>query len=81
MFIATSNAPNQKKRLILGLSETNILKLRNDMPIHRTLGGPDSPVQIPGLEDWEVLIIGPEDSIRFMIQTGVSEDQIAEFQK
>jgi hypothetical protein len=49
-----------RQTLVLGLDETNIERLKNDQPILKGLG----PVE--GLEEWDVTILGPEDTVRFI---------------
>jgi hypothetical protein len=51
-----------KARLWIGLSEENIRRLRNDEPIVKPLE--------KELSGWELVIMGPEDLVRFCAKTG-----------
>lgn len=71
MLISAALTPDGRRTLIIGLSDGNLLNLRADMPIMRPLDGDgiDGPA-IPGLEGWELCILGPEDTVRFIAQAG-----------
>lgn len=56
-----------KKILVLGLQADNIVKLKNDEPIFKDLST-DPPV--PGLEEWTICVLGPEDTVRFLARYG-----------
>jgi hypothetical protein len=63
LFIATSTE-SKRKTLIIGLEQENIKRLLNDQPIHK-----DFSVDVPpgsGLEEWDLIILGPEDLVRFV---------------
>lgn len=84
MLIAASyETKNGRKLLVLGLSKTNIDKLVNDEPIYKRLDGKTDDLGetegalIEGLEDWDVVIMGPEDTPRFVAST--RPDQLTEF--
>jgi hypothetical protein len=84
MLIAASyETKNGRKLLVVGLSKTNIDGLVNDEPILKRLDGkPDElgeteGVQIEGLEEWDLVIMGPEDTPRFIAAT--RPDQLEEF--
>lgn len=71
MIIAVgTNTENGHRILYLGLAEENIRRLCGGEPIYRRLdgssGGDDVPTQ--GLEDWDLAIMGPEDTVRFLAQ-------------
>ena len=66
MLIAATER-NGRKLLVLGLQDENIKRLLNDEPIYKNLGG---DVAVPGLEEWDVTILGPEDTARFVAQVG-----------
>jgi len=68
LFIATSTK-GERKVLIIGLERENINGLLNDMPISK-----DFSTDIPpgsGLEDWNLIILGPEDLVRFTAHFGL----------
>jgi hypothetical protein len=50
--------------LVLGLQAENIERLLNDEPIWKDLSV--APQNVPGLEEWDVTILGPEDTVRFV---------------
>lgn len=66
MLIASTER-NGRKLLVIGLQEENITRLVNDMPILKNLA---DDVAVPGLEEWDVTILGPEDTARFIAQFG-----------
>ncbi len=68
MIIAASIGKNGRHILILGLLEDNIQRLKNDEPIRKNLN------DIPGLENWDLYILGPEDVTRFVAATGKGEE-------
>jgi hypothetical protein len=61
-----------RKLLVLGLEAENIKRLLNDQPIYKRLDGQGTDetsgllVPVPGLEEWDVTILGPEDTVRFV---------------
>jgi hypothetical protein len=61
MLIAAS-IDSEKKILIIGLHKENIEKLLNDQPIEKDL----ALEGVPGLEEWRLYILGPEDLERFI---------------
>lgn len=61
MLIAAS-IKGDKKVLFIGLQADNVERLLNDQPIEKDLGVEG----VPGLEDWKVYILGPEDTVRFV---------------
>lgn len=67
MLIAASTGKSGRKVLILGLQAKNIDLLLNDQPIHKNLGSEG----VPGLEAWDIYILGPEDTARVAAQYGV----------
>jgi len=71
MFIATSTR-GDRKLLVIGLEEENIKRLLNDQPIYKDFNR-DLP-QGSGLEEWDVVILGPEDLTRFVAQYGIKYD-------
>lgn len=71
MLIANGFSADGRNRLIIGLSEGNMIRLRNDEPIQRPLDGDGaSGPAIPGLEGWDLIILGPEDTVRFIAGAG-----------
>jgi hypothetical protein len=62
MMIAATTTKDDRKLLILGLQDKNIELLKNDQPIYKNLADEG----VPGLEDWDVTILGPEDTERFV---------------
>lgn len=62
MLIAATEKKG-RKLLVLGLQDKNIKNLLNDMPIYKDLS---KDVVVPGLEEWDITILGPEDTIRFV---------------
>lgn len=74
MLIAASyESESGRKLLIVGLSKTNIERLVNDQPILKHLDGSDDEettgVRVEGLEEWDLVILGPEDTPRFVAAT------------
>jgi hypothetical protein len=70
MLLASSTAKNGRKVLVLGLEAENIKRLVNDQPIRKDLGAEG----VPGLEEWDVYVLGPEDTRRFVAQMGPKPD-------
>jgi hypothetical protein len=71
LFIATSTK-GERNILIIGLEKDNIDRLLNDQPIRK-----DFSKDIPlgsGLEDWDLIILGPEDLVRFASRLGVKQE-------
>ncbi len=66
MLIAATER-NGRKLLVLGLMDDNVKRLLNDEPIYKSLR---DDVAVPGLEDWDVTILGPEDTARFVAHFG-----------
>ena len=66
MLIAATER-NGRKLLVLGLQDENIKRLLNDEPIYKNLA---DDVAVPGLEEWDVTILGPEDTARFVSHFG-----------
>jgi hypothetical protein len=64
MLIAAGPTKNGRKALYIGLMERNMELLRNDQPIHKRLD--QEPQNVPGLEEWDLYILGPEDTARFI---------------
>jgi len=68
MLLATTNPTpeNPKQFLIIGLEAENIKRLQDDMPIFKDL-------EVEGIEDlkeWKLVILGPEDTVRFVSEHG-----------
>lgn len=61
MILATSTE-GERKIMFLGLTEENINLLRNDFPIYKNL----QTEGLRGLEEWDLYILGPEDTVRFI---------------
>ena len=76
MLIASSTTKEGRRLLVLGLERENIDLLLNDQPVYKRLGGGEGSdvVPIPGLEDWDVTILGPEDTVRFVAHVQVERD-------
>ena len=66
MLIAATER-NGRKLLVLGLQDENMRRLANDEPIYKSLA---DDVAVPGLEEWDVTILGPEDTVRFVAHFG-----------
>jgi hypothetical protein len=64
LLAAQTHGP--RKVLIIGLQQENISRLLNDQPIRKDL----AVEGVPGLEDWDVYVLGPEDTARFVAQFG-----------
>lgn len=62
MLIAATER-NGRKLLVIGLQSENVRRLLNDEPIYKSLA---DDVPVPGLEEWDVTILGPEDTERFV---------------
>jgi hypothetical protein len=69
LFIATSTR-GERKLLVIGLEQENIKRLLNDEPIYKNFEK-DLPSG-SGLEEWDVIILGPEDLIRFASHYGIT---------
>lgn len=67
MLIAATER-NGRKLLVIGLMDENMKRLANDEPIYKDLSV--APQDVPGLEDWDVTILGPEDTARFVAHFG-----------
>jgi hypothetical protein len=63
LLIAATENNNGRKLLVIGLQDENIDRLKNDEPIYKNLSR--NP-EIPGLEEWDITILGPEDTVRFI---------------
>jgi hypothetical protein len=62
----------KRNTLVIGLEQDNIKQLLNDRPIKK-----DFSTDIPpgsGLEDWDLIILGPEDLVRFVAHYGLKVD-------
>jgi hypothetical protein len=75
MLIAATEGDDGRRRLILGLHQENVDGLLNDKPILKRLDGrPDEETgagpSIPGLEEWDIVLLGPEDLARFVAHFG-----------
>lgn len=53
--------------LIIGLEAENMERLQNDEPILKSFANEN----IAELEEWELTILGPEDTVRFVAQFGI----------
>lgn len=69
MLVAATTKDDGKKLLVIGLEAQNITSLLNDMPLYNVLE--INGESIPGLEEWDVTILGPEDMIRFIGHYGI----------
>lgn len=69
MLIAATERDG-RKLLVIGLMEENVRRLENDEPIYKDLREPG----VPGLEEWDVAILGPEDTVRFVALFGGPRD-------
>lgn len=68
MLIAANTTQNNgRKLLIFGLEEENIIRLIEGQPIKKDLGEQG----VPGLEEWEIVILGPDDTDRFVETFGL----------
>jgi hypothetical protein len=68
MLLAAAAGLPGRHRLLIGLDEENIRRLRNDMPILRPLD------EVPGLEGWDLVVVGPEDMVRLLAAAGHQVD-------
>lgn len=71
LFIATSTK-GERNVLIIGLEQENIRELLNDRPIRKNFST-DIPAG-SGLEDWDIMILGPEDLVRFVAHFGLKPE-------
>jgi hypothetical protein len=69
MMIAASVTKTGRRLLVLGLQQENMKRLVNDQPIYKDLADEG----VPGLEEWDVTILGPEDTARFIALVGREE--------
>ena len=67
MLIAAGTTKDGRKLLIVGLQAENLDRLLNDQPIYKDLSV--EPQNVPGLEEWDITILGPEDTVRFVAAT------------
>jgi hypothetical protein len=68
LFIAISTE-GERNILIIGLEQENITRLLDDKPIRKNFSKDMPPGS--GLEDWDLLILGPEDLVRFTAHFGL----------
>lgn len=66
MLIATTETDDGRRMLVIGLEQENIDRLLNDEPIRKDMRDPG----VPGLEEWDVTILGPKDTVRFVAHYG-----------
>lgn len=71
MLIAASTLKDGRKLLIIGLMAENVDRLLNDMPIYKDMS--KEPQNVPGLADWDITILGPEDTARFIATVDLLE--------
>lgn len=62
MLIAMTETDGGRKLLVLGLEQENIGRLLDGQPVYKSMG----ELGVPGLEEWDVTILGPEDTERFV---------------
>lgn len=56
-----------RRALVVGLEAINVERLLNDMPIRKQLDDKDANgFHTDGLEGWDLVVLGPEDSARFL---------------
>lgn len=72
MLIAAGTTKDGRRILYLGLQAENIDRLLNDQPIYKRLDQP--PQDVPGLEEWDITILGPEDTARFIAHVRPEEE-------
>lgn len=74
MLIAASLAKEKAERnlLILGLDERNLELLKDDKPIRKNLDDEG----IPGLAEWDLIILGPEDTVRFVARFNIRSGEM-----
>lgn len=66
MLIASfTRTDNGRKVLVIGLHDLNMIRLRNDEPIYRSLE--EVSEQWKG---WDLAVLGPEDLERFVVHGG-----------
>lgn len=68
LVAAYTDKTSGRRVLVLGLFAENMRRLANDEPIYKRLDTP--PQDVPGLGDWDVTILGPEDTARFVATFG-----------
>lgn len=73
MLLAAATQDDGKKLLVIGLEAENMSMLQNDMPIYKKLEVNGEP--IPGLEGWDIAVLGPEDLIRFIGHYGIKVNE------
>lgn len=64
MVIAAGPTKDGRQVLILGLEEENVKRLLAGQPISKNL----MEEGVPGLEGWDIAILGPEDTVQFMAE-------------
>jgi hypothetical protein len=62
MLIAAATQKDGRKLLVIGLLEENMKRLADDKPIFKRA----DEHEVPGLEEWDLTILGPEDTVRFI---------------
>jgi hypothetical protein len=64
--VSRSTKPGGKHRLYLCLQQENIDRLLNDYPIRKDM----AEIGLEELEGWELIITGPEDTVRLAAHFG-----------
>lgn len=73
MIAAGENTKNGRKTLYLGLQDANVERLAGGEPILIRCDGEGNHVRIPGLEMWDIVIMGPDDVVGFTEAVQVEE--------
>ena len=66
MLIATARGGDGRRMLVIGLEQENIKRLLDDQPIQKDMGAEG----VSELAEWDVTILGPEDTVRFVAAVG-----------
>jgi hypothetical protein len=62
LMLIAATTRDGRRLLVLGLMDENVKRLLDDKPIYKDM----SIEGVPGLEEWDVTILGPEDTARFV---------------
>lgn len=85
MMISSASSRDGKRRvLMLGLDAENIARLLAGRPIVKQLDGAPHPlvdraedgVLVPGLENWDLVILGPSDMADFVARVESGEIEV-----
>lgn len=77
MMIASATTGTGRRLLILGLDARNMQRLGGE-PIWKRFDGAGGDALVSGLEDWDLMILGPSDMEEFKAKVEAGEFVISE---